>query len=237
MVSDQESSSMYVDSLNVLRSNTQISCNCYKSLKYISYCMLYYIMTLVSSQFCLFIALCIQKTDKHRSRLSIKTKAMTSKYIPLIPQVAEGLVAVAFAAGSEPLLKREGTFVYRKEGTPVGAKTLYRAKTIYHDTFPINFLNTYNCHNNQIFLQFFGGGDGGRGGLFQHVKSTYSDRKILHLPGFQVSYGVLGHRLSKYSGSGVYSMNKTGGRREKSYLGKIWRVNLVAAQPLLKPIF
>ncbi len=138
--------------INVLRSNTQISCNCYKSLKYISYCMLYYIMTLVSSQFCLFIALCIQKTDKQRSRLSIKTKAMTSKYIPLIPQVAEGLLAVAFAAGSEPLLKREGNFVYRKEGTPVGAKTLYRAKTIYHDTFPINFLNTYNYQNNLIFL-------------------------------------------------------------------------------------
>jgi hypothetical protein len=34
----------------------------------------------------------------------------------------------------------------------VGAKTLYRAKTIYHDTFPINFLNTYNCQNNLIFL-------------------------------------------------------------------------------------
>jgi hypothetical protein len=43
-----------------------------------------------------------------------------------------------------------------------------------------------------FFGQFFGGGDGGGGGQFWHVKSIYSDRKILHLPVFQVSRGVLG---------------------------------------------
>ncbi len=42
-----------------------------------------------------------------------------------------------------------------------------------------------------FFRQFFGGGGGGGGGEFWHVKSIYSDRKILHLPVFQVSCGVL----------------------------------------------
>ncbi len=42
-----------------------------------------------------------------------------------------------------------------------------------------------------FFRQFIGGGDGGGGEQFWRVKSTYSDRKILHLSTFQVSYGVL----------------------------------------------
>jgi hypothetical protein len=46
--------------------------------------------------------------------------------------------------------------------------------------------------NSPFFRPFFGGGDGGGGEQFWHVKSKYSDRKILYLPGFQVSYGVLG---------------------------------------------
>ncbi len=40
----------------------------------------------------------------------------------------------------------------------------------------------------QFFRQFFSGSDDGSGGKFWHVKSTYSDRKILC---FKVSYGIL----------------------------------------------
>jgi hypothetical protein len=56
------------------------------------------------------------------------------------------------------------------------------------------FLYVLKCINkySPFFGQFFGGGDGGGGGQFWHVKSIYSDRKILHLPVFQVSCGVLG---------------------------------------------
>ena len=108
------------------------------------------------------------------------------------------------------------------------ARKCYIVQKHFVMTFFQQILNTYNCHNNLIFLhvkiyvlkieiqkiffcffniigikklinkyspffrQFFGGGDGGGGRWFWHVKSAYSDRKILHLPGFQVSYGVLG---------------------------------------------
>jgi hypothetical protein len=62
-----------------------------------------------------------------------------------------------------------------------------------------------------FFRPFFGGGDGGGGDggggeQFWHVKSEYSDRKILHLPGFQVSYGVLGRLFLSTMKTGEISM-------------------------------
>ena len=78
---------------------------------------------------------------------------------------------------------------------------LYCAKTLYHDTLNLGIKNRDSKKNPTLFdyFRFFTKfsvfsiifGSVGDSGWFWPVKSTYSDRKILHLPSCQVSFGVL----------------------------------------------